>query len=509
MTISNKQFAVLAGELKNLLDSEASDAISHARALAAAHAGDGNLLLLVAGTLVDAGKAARDLEAVEEGIKYFETLVAGFPEHLSIAYNLANGLIARANLSWTAYPDWYLQTMHDRARARRLYAVVATADVVEEELRAQAHTNLAVMLADAYRYSEAYDNYSRALELDPINGVARVNAARLLLRFAREGANDNDAMHAVAVHHLKVAKQNPARIRELVSEADFKKLAELFDQDLPAVEVPDLSGASDYQRFVAEHRLFLADTIEGLDASLTRWDTLRLDGISDGPDAVNGPPPVFAMFNILKADYLAARHMAFLALTKDVTDSGSYSDTCDGALYGVANALMTLAQRACLDVLDKVAVLASAYLKLPVDPQQIYFRNVWFEPSKRGEPLRWKETICSELTHGNTALIALSELARDISEGGYLELKKAMRHASTHRFAVLHDGKPDIQRKSAFIEHYARSDFVNHLVDTLQMARAAINYVARMIARHEAIHDDGTPKTELDIREFDPDDGDS
>ncbi|MFL9872861.1 LA2681 family HEPN domain-containing protein [Paraburkholderia megapolitana] len=500
MRLTQKEFSQLADELKRLFNKDPAAAVVRARRVVEESAGDGNALLLAAGILVDAGKTARDLRAVEQGVEHLQLLFAAHSDQLSIGYDVANGLMARANLQWADSSDWYVQTLEDRAQARCLYARVATSEAVDAGLRAEAHTNLAVTLADAYRFSEAYDHYSLALQLDPFNGVARVNAAHLLLRFAKRNLPSAETMIAVAVHHLKVAKENPARIKELVSEWDFKKLAESFYQDFPDLEMPNLSNATPFQHFVAEHRLFLADSIEGLDLSLERWDVLVPDGISDGLEALMGPPPLFAMFNTLKSDYLAARHVAFQALYEHVPESGSYSDTEDRAQYGVVSGLMTLGQRACLDILDKIAVLTHEYLKLAGDPNRIYFVTTWFERTKDKRITKWKSAIDDEVKQGNTALIALSELARDIQDGGYLELKRTIRHASTHRFAVLHDGDPAITRKSPYIEHYSRADFADHLIGSLQTARAAIHYVGEMIGRHETIHDDGSPKQRFMLR---------
>ena len=62
-----------------------------------------------------------------------------------------------------------------------------------------------------------------------------------------------------------------------------------------------------YQRFVAKHRLALAPTIEGLDLAMSRWDSLRIESITEPINTEHGVPPLFAMFNVLKSDYLAAR----------------------------------------------------------------------------------------------------------------------------------------------------------------------------------------------------------
>jgi tetratricopeptide (TPR) repeat protein len=399
--------------------------------------------------------------------------------------------------------QWYLDTLDDRAKARGLYGKLAANTDIDADLRTQAYTNLGNALSDAYRLTEAYDYYSLALELDPTNGVARANAAKLLLRSIGTETYEEESILAVAAQHLKTANRHPDRIRELVGELGYQRLVQTLALELPPATLPDLTKADNYQRFVANHRLFLNGTIEGLDLSLFRWDSLRIDGISEGLEAAEGVPPLFAMFNVLKSDYLAARYIAFLSLSGDVVESGNYSDTLDYATYGVETSTLTLAQRACLDLLDKVAVLASAYLGLPGDPERIYFHNAWFEKREGGRTLRWKQLIGEQIVAGNTTLIALSELARDVQNGGFQEHKRAMRHSSTHRFTVLHEIGDSPSRDSPYIDHYEIDYFRSNLIETLQMSRAALIYTFRMVSLHESMHDNGQPKAPLIVPDHD------
>jgi hypothetical protein len=250
--------------------------------------------------------------------------------------------------------------------------------------------------------------------------------------------------------------------------------------------MPDLSAASSYQRFVAKHRLSLAPTIEGLDLSLARWDSLRIGSIIECiGDARSGAPPLFAMFNVLKAEFLAARYLAFVALEGSLPESGKYTDTLDYARYGIQPSALTMAQKACLDLLDKVAVAASEYLDLPGNPAHVYFGSRWFERRRAGEPTRWQAQVEAEIAAGNTALIAISEVAGDIEAGGFLETKKALRHASTHRFAVLHDFGASSNRQSKYIEHHSFDAFVDELVETLRLTRAVLLYFVEMVAIRE------------------------
>ena len=200
----------------------------------------------------------------------------------------------------------------------------------------------------------------------------------------------------------------------------------------------------------------------------------------------SGVPAIFAMFNVMKSDFLAARYLAFQALTSIVPESGLYADTLDYATYGLQQSMLTLAQRACVDVLDKVAVATTEYFAIVTGPSTVYFTNRWFSDSKKGQPLTWHPEILSHIEKGNTALLALSELSLDVNKGGALHQKKALRHASTHRFTVLHDIGCTPSRSSAHVEHSAAEEFISLLIESLQMARAAIFYFVEMIAINEA-----------------------
>ena len=134
---------------------------------------------------------------------------------------------------------------------------------------------------------------------------------------------------------------------------------------------------------MAKHRLALAPTIEGLDLAMPRWDSLRVESISEPIDTEYGVPPLFAMFNVLKSEYLTARFLAYSALSSEIPESGKYSDTLDYACYGIHTSLLTLSQRSCIDLLDKIAVATSEYLGLPGSSNAITFLKRWFVDRKR------------------------------------------------------------------------------------------------------------------------------
>ncbi len=471
--------------LRALIDQDPQSAIEAAHALSADDVLDArNIDALRAGILIDAGIAGNDIRAVDEGVASLQRLLASDPNRGDLQYCLANGLAGKADLLPYSGPAWYCETADLRRKARHRYRFAAEGEA-GSFIASQALTNLGNALIKACRFVEAYDWYLSALRNDPSNGVALTGAAKVLLRFANKGMGDRDVLLGVAAHHLRSARENPDRIRELAGERAYKQLSELMETEIVGGAPPDLSSATDYQRFVAKHRLALAPTIEGLDLAVSRWDSLRIESITERINTEHGVPSIFAMFNVLKSEYLTARFLAYLALEGELIESGKYADTLDYASYGIRSSVLSLSQRSCMDVLDKTAVAASEYLDLPGDPKSINFRTTWFLNTKKGEPLAWQSEVHDEISLGNTALIALAEVCYDIREGGYLQKKMSIRNTSTHRFTVLHDFDTGPSRKCRYIDHYDGGAFGDQLIETLQLTRAVLFYFVDMIKLRE------------------------
>jgi tetratricopeptide (TPR) repeat protein len=502
--VIERRFRERHATLSALVDQDPQSAIEAAYALTP----DGvlnvrNVNALRAGILIDAGIAGNHVQAVDEGVASLQRLLDSDPNRGDLQYSLANGLAGKADLLSYSGPAWYCETADLRRKARHLYRFAGEAEA-GSFIASRALTNLGNALKKAYRFVEAYDCYLSALNNDPHNGVALTGAAKILLRFANEGTGDRDVLLGVAARHLRTARENPDRIRELAGERAYKQLSELMATEIVGDAPPDLSSATDYQRFVAKHGLAMAPTIEGLDLAMSRWDSLRIESITEPIITEHGVPPIFGMFNVLKSDYLAARFLAYLALEGELIDSGKYSDTLDYANYGIRSSVLTLSQRSCMDVLDKTAVAASEYLGLPGDPKSVGFLTRWFLKPKKGEALAWQSEVREEIALGNTALIALAEVSYDIPEGGFLQKERSIRNTSTHRFTVLHDVDTKPSRKCRYIEHYDGGGFEDQLIETLQLTRAVLFYFVEMIRlREKRLTSEGSLRVPLTVPDHD------
>jgi tetratricopeptide (TPR) repeat protein len=478
------QFEQLATKLKKLANEDPSKAITAARALPPQTQTGGVLLDgLRAAILVDAGSDAKDICAVRDGLDVFRAMAKTRPADANLPYNLGNGLAALADLEPYTGPNWYLTTAEIRREAR---AQFRTAISLNGAVSSLALTNSGNAMWKAHRWAEAYDAYSEALKHDGTNAVALTGAVKVLLRCIQHGIGNRDVLLSVTVKHLSLAKQHAHRIQELAGIVAYTELQKLLERNIDAGCAPDLSHLSEYEKFVSTHRLALSPTIEGLDCSLKRWDSLQIQSISEPIATKRGVPALFAMFNVMKSDFLAARHLAYLALSTRPPDSGSYADTLDYAVYGIGPSMLLLAQRACMDVLDKIAVATSEYFAIP-NSEKAAFATRWFVSGTKNNLLEWHPSLVDPQKSPNVGIIALAELALDLRPGGALYEKKNYRNASTHRFTVLHDLGCHPSQDSVFVEHCPLEDFQSLTVESLQLTRAALLYFVEMISIQESI----------------------
>ena len=209
------------------------------------------------------------------------------------------------------------------------------------------------------------------------------------------------------------------------------------------------------------------------------------------PDALLKPPPVFAMFNMLKGDYILARDLLWRAINKDAWPlTGRFGDTFDYAIYGPDVSAIVLAHRTALDLLDKIAVVANHYFDFGLASDKVYFGKIWREsPIKATGERPLNKKVEEAIQGGACALYGLVELAEDYdSSAGILRFQKNIRNAGTHRFVVLHDFIDLAQiRQAPEIEHHRRDLFTKEALCALRVTRSAIQMLALSISQHEQV----------------------
>ena len=483
-------FSKLSSHLNSLVDADPALAVKEARELDLDGPNRINLMSLRAATLVNAGASLGRQEAIDEGLELYRELHRLYPT-ADITYNLGNGLVEAADCRGddSEWLDHQEQTRAYRAEARRCYWKVLQDVDADVELRTQAWTNIANLFAKTYRLSEAHDARLSALKIDPKNGVAAFCAALdLMWLFKRGGCSELTHMEAVML--ARQALRNKERIVQYAGARVVAKVEALASKltDPP----PRSLHTNPFIRWVEEERLTLAPAVELVDPSLGKLDWLTLPGILEREPGVGSrPPPLFAMFNMLKSDFVLARDLAWRASDGSAwPKTGQFADTLDYAMYGPDTSALILAHRTALDLLDKVAVTANYYFDLGHPPDKVYFGKTWrirVDKKLGNSPLANKVEVL--IRAGVYAMYGLAELAEDYdARDGILHSQKDLRNSGTHRFVVLHElGDTTRARQTPEVEHINHSDFIDEALRALRVARSAIQMLALAISQHEEI----------------------
>jgi hypothetical protein len=445
-------------------------------------------MLVRAAILVDGGALTHQQDAIEEGLALFRKLHGKFPT-ADITYNLANALVAATghpprDQGWLDHQE---RTREHRAEARQCYWKVTQESNAEASLRTQAWTNLANQFSNSYRLSEAHDARLAALKIDPENGVAAGSAALELL-WLFERVNCSDLTRIEAAMLAKTARRHKDRLVDYAGAQAAERII-AFANELG--DPPQRSAHTDpFVHWVERERLTLSPVVEMIDPALGKLDWLMLPGILEREPGTGGaPPPVFAMFNVLKSDFILARDLAWRAFDDGAwPTTGRYADTLDYATYGPGASALVLAHRTALDLLDKVAVTANHYFEFGQPPDRIYFGKIWRgAPDKASGSRPLAEAVAATIRTGVMALYGLVELADDYEhKSGILRPQKDLRNAGTHRFVVLHDlGDPARIRQVEEIEHHHQDAFTQEVLHALRVARSAIQMLALAISQHE------------------------
>lgn len=406
------------------------------------------------------------------------------------AYNRATGLAEIFGIEETdshephvrsSSPAYRLAHLDGLREARMLNRRVGSDLLAPPEVRGRALCNLGNVLDESGRWAEAYSAYSDALQADPTNGNAAGNIAELLRRRLGRRVDQRGHLAAVYDHYVAMAQSLRERTIELAGVA--------ADDRWDALELTGSRGhfrhAGDqldpYQRWIVRHRIALVASVEGLGSDSAQWDTASVAGVVRA--ASEPVPGIFGALNVLKAEFLVARRLAFRGEQMHAEsggrhhpdDPGLYTDTLDGAFYGEAPALLLLAQRSALDVLDKIAVTANEHFSSGLTPSRVEYSNYWKDPKTAH--------IRPQLEPGEDglrSLLALAELAADLAEEGMYPHARLLRNAGTHRLVHTTNAEPTGPTRDTF-STVNMHELHAATLEALQVVRAAYLYFVDLI----------------------------
>lgn len=391
---------------------------------------DGNLERL--GSDIDSAVDAASAAALDEAQARLKSLLAGNPPSAVAArlhYFDANIWSGRADMagertSWA----WTLPAREQVVLALRRSVGHEGFASLSALVRAQVLTNLANELSALGRPIEALEMWDRALAAVPSFAMAHGNRGLGLGWYSAYlyDPRHKDVLLAIAAEALEAALDRAAiwdsPASRAVARPEFRRHATGIGEymDAPAVLASiDWDQASlgrsraerRYRRWCLENRLFLNPLNDIAARPIAAHDVLTL------PDLVSSsrePPSAIRAFNLLKAEYAAARLTLFEGLDQagvHWSDRGVLLyDTLDYPAFGTAVERIKLSFRAAYSLFDKIALVLNDAFEIGHTPDRVSFGRVWLTPGKKA--------VISPRLDGltNAPLRGLFWLSRDLRE---------------------------------------------------------------------------------------------
>lgn len=448
--------------------------------------------------LIDSGDSLNSFDVVNEGVELLHKAIGNSKTDANTRYNLANGYQVRARLNPDQSTRLSGQISEDRFKARVNFGSVFNSQDAEIEIRSQALTNIGILFLETGRWVEAIDCFQIAQKLLPSNAVAAFQEMRRNLGlagvFSREPYLYKSFCHPEAqlqrIRHLADVVDDNLTTLESFAGSHAVEIAERAIKDAKTIKkIPKTTITNEYYAYVEKHNLALSLYCSPKEYNGGLFDLLTVPTVTTDSAEMFVVPEIYAMMNVMKADYVFARQLLHEVQCKNeqtfIHETATYADTLDHSVYGARYSALTVAQRIAFDILDKIAVALASYLKIK-GAQRKTFKDLW------GSAVRDKgyvpcPIIEAEFKSGNAPLIALHNVYQDISKDeirgdGFMGAQKQFRNASTHRFTVLHDaGSVTSVSASKAVEHKDIVEFENLTMDSLRLARACLFYYVETI----------------------------
>jgi tetratricopeptide (TPR) repeat protein len=448
--------------------------------------------------LIDAGGIIFEKSLLNDGIDRLEKLQISEPESSYRSYCIANGRHLRASINLHVSSPMDNDVLDDLFWARIEHSKVLSGKCVSLELPSQSATNIGNVFLETGRWIEALDFFQKARSVWPKNGVSAFREMQCLMGFYNAARNDYgkfgtysdlDQLYQHIVELSKVVKNTYTEIGQLAGEKAVIQAKHAVSQIKTQGVGDKPQRANPFFNFVENNALALSLFCSPKQYKTGKIDTLTFQRVS-GDWSSSSVPEIFAMLNVMKADYALARQLFYESKFDDCAtifhETGRFGDTLDYSIYGVQVSAMCSAQKIAYDILNKIAVALSDHFKIK-NAKSATFDSFWYkyEDQKR---VGLVEAVQLQLKGGNRGLLALYDLHRDTTKeasgrAGFLRAIKEYRNASTHRFTVLHDENIGIDRASGkLVDHEHVTRFQDLTLSSIRLARASLFYFCDAIS---------------------------
>ena len=500
-------------EIARLLNEpeSANKAVELAESLVAGTGQEVNVTQLRAYTYADAGLKLKDSLLMEKGAAAFRTLESH--SSATVSYNLASIHLQLWQLAveQAGLGDAWLTKRCHLQEARRLFDLVVQNKEADTELRLKALTDCGNSFDIVGRYLDALDCYERALKLDSSFGMAAGNRGITRLNVAPLMGGHESHVLLEAVSDLDIAISDQARVLRCGGQSaleTFKRQRSglLVNEDSHySATGPSPQLGDPHLDWCLHNQLFLHIAPDCIRAGSETFDAVTFKSISlslSEGTVLDRANEIVDAFNTIKQDYIVARYLVWLAAANDspiqgqaktITRRISFWDSLNYAYWGVRPGIGIQGLKGALDTLDTIAAFVHLYFRSGRGVRDIEFRTL---PYANRSKKKLAPSLAEALTRPeqNRGLAALFDLSAELDEQSTSPLRRLVqrRHAATHRFFSVHiEGTPD---SSDWMERLSWPELFKESLESLQITRRAILYLAQMIHIHEkATHESDSP----------------
>ena len=397
--------------------------------------------------------------------------------------------------------DWEQQEIENEILNFRLYN--SRSEISKSCYFCQANTNLGNTLSHVGRFIDAVMYWNKALQRNPLFGMALANKGRGLISYAQSLCDNGhrglffkfaytllkQGLHTNEIYP-DIQKGLLRHINNLEAGCGKKFLEEAVDMN--NYSLGNSKAEKLYRKWCLNNRLFINPLNDLGGYNIAAQDILTCPSLTQPIDEGGAyPPAYFAFYNQLKQEYVSARYLFYESLQ---TQNPHYSDkdvllynTFDYPCYGLNIEKAKIAFRMAYSVFDKIAYFINEYLKLKVPETKVSFKTIWYNKQKKKSGLR-KEFKCLE----NWPLRGLFWLAKDLSEHrpefrisiepdaqDLVNIRNHLEHkylTVTSEFDMLDIDEADYAQKKIY--RIMRDDFYAKILKILKLARAALIYLS-------------------------------
>lgn len=476
-------------------------------------------LLSVLASLIDLSFDLRKIEGLLKALTVIETVDlqklsstqrSVFYYYAANANNNKYDLERKADDTDTNKWEFEPEDLKKTVRYLRLSIKEAGFDDLDNNAKCLIYTNLANVLDTLGRFIEAMEYWDRALEINPVFGMAlgnagigRMNYAKFIYDAGHSGIFIRDARLKFISAVETLADSNQYYSGYMSYQNHLNNLEKIIPEPkdhtciTKKVSLGRSQAEQKYRRWCLRNKLFLNPLNDLGPYPIAAQDILTTPGMVMPLDF---GPSFQGLYNQLKQEFISIRYLCYKGICLSDTHFSDRKvllfNTLDYPVYSLAIEEVKIAFRIGFSLFDKIAYFLNEYLMLNIEKKRVNYSVIWKDKKiirpqirdMKNPPLRGLYWLSMDLANPED-----DDDYQDCLEPDAINLRDIRNHLE-HKYLKVHDILLTYPENSMFTGlkddlaySIERSDFERKTIRLLKLVRNALIYLS--LAIHvEEIH---------------------